>query len=200
MAEVVDLKTLRDKGLVVDRSRHYTRADLEPLDEVVSPKYEIIDGVLYVSPSPHAKLHQLTVGRLHLSLAGWLADNPVGEVFLSPVDLVVSADKTVVPDLVFVRTENLDQVNEAIEVAPDLVVEVLSPSTAWYDRSIKRSLYEEAGVREYWMIDPREQTIERYVLGPGGRFGEPTIKDASQQLASAALEGFVLDVARMFEA
>ena len=110
MAERVDLASLREEGLVVDRSRHYTYADVEPLGETLTPRYEIIDGVLYVSPTPHALWHQSTIGQLMSSLWKWLEQNCVGRLFLGPVDVVLAEDCNVVPDLVFIRSEHLDRV------------------------------------------------------------------------------------------
>jgi Uma2 family endonuclease len=131
-------------------------------------RYEVITGVLYVSPPPAIR-HQ----RISIALVGHLLDflklQPLGEVLTAPVGVRLPHQSVPVqPDIVFVRTERLGIVGEAyVEGAPDLLVEILSPSNWLYDRREKMQAYQEAGVAEYWIVDPCALTIEVYVLEQG---------------------------------
>jgi Uma2 family endonuclease len=118
-------------------------------------RHEIIDGAHYMTPSPNQR-HQELVARLHLSLGVFLEDRPDrGRLFLSPFDVVFSFHDVVEPDLVFVAPDQFEILTARnIQGTPALVIEVLSPSTGRRDREIKRRLYDRAGVREYWLVDP----------------------------------------------
>ncbi len=125
-------------------------------------RYEIIDGELHVSPAPTPR-HQ----RVSLKLARWLLrtleDAGLGEVYDAPIDLLLHANTVVQPDILFVRTENLSIVGEKnLQGPPDLVVEILSPSSRRRDRLVKFEAYARLGVPSYWIVDPEEQTIEVY--------------------------------------
>ena len=127
-------------------------------------RYEILDGELDVSPSPKV-LHQVILGNLFSALDGHARERSLGRVLLAPVDLILSDTNVVVPDLVFVSPERASIITErAVEGSPDLVVEILSPSTRRKDRSTKASLYARFGVRCYWIIDPDERTFEGFEL------------------------------------
>jgi Uma2 family endonuclease len=123
-------------------------------------RHEIIDGVLYVSPSPN-RPHQFTVGKLYQAIANYLDTNPVGEAYLSPFDVVFTRHDVVQPDLIFVTAARLSVLTERnVSGSPDLAVEVLSPGTRRVDLKLKRELFEREGVIEYWIIDPIEGTID----------------------------------------
>ena len=127
-------------------------------------RYEILGGELDVSPSPKV-LHQIVLGNLFSALDRHVRERSLGRVFLSPVDLILSDTNVVVPDLLFVSSQRASIATErAVEGPPDLVVEILSPSTRRKDRSTKASLYARFGVRCYWIIDPEEQTFEGFEL------------------------------------
>lgn len=140
-------------------------------------RYEVLEGDLYMTPAPSSR-HQRAVAKLHGRLWEHLQRQPLGEAFLSPIDVILAnLASPVQPDLLFIATDRLDIVTETtIEGAPDLVVEVLSPGSSLHDRRTKFRLYAQAGVREYWLIDPHERVIEIYVLrgqayAPLGTFG-----------------------------
>ena len=118
-------------------------------------RHELIDGEHYVTPSPNLK-HQAVLGNLHLAIGGWLAQNPIGRVFFAPFDVVFTRFDVVEPDLLYLSNERAAQVLTSANVqgAPELVVEVGSPGTRRRDETIKRHLYERAGVSEYWIVDP----------------------------------------------
>jgi len=130
-------------------------------------RYEIIGGELYVAPSP-GRGHQ-TVSML---LSAWLLPpilrRHAGVILSAPFDVVLADDDVVQPDLLFVSRERLSIVEErCVRGAPDLVIEVLSPSTSAIDRGRKRETYAQYGVRYYWLFDPGRRTVEAYELVAG---------------------------------
>ncbi len=193
------IKTLpggRAPVLRSDRER-WTYDDLRAMPET-HDRYEIIDGVLYTSPSGHVMRHQGAVGNLHFLLRQWVQEHGLGRVFVSPADVVASPERVVQPDVFFVTEGRLDIVGAYVDGAPDLVVEVISPSSEKYDRVNKFDLYERIGVKEYWIVDPDAQEVEVFVLrkdafeqfGTHGRGGE---------VRSALLEGFAAPARSIFE-
>lgn len=131
-------------------------------------RYEVIDGELYVTPPPSLG-HQRGLSRLLMLIAPFVDREGLGEVFPAPTGVVLDPEGGVQPDLLFVRRERADILSQrGIEGPPDLVVEVLSPSTRARDRGIKMRRYERAGVPHYWLMDTEEQSIETYQLGAEG--------------------------------
>ena len=153
-----------------------------------------------MSPAPSPK-HQRVIAKLFGLLWEYLQEHPIGEAIFAPIDVKMPDVAGVVqPDLLFITSDRLDIVQETlIEGAPDLIVEVLSPGNPLHDRRVKFELYAQAGVREYWMIDPDACTVEIYVLrghayAPLGNFG------TDQQTRSEVLEGFTVDVEKIYPA
>ena len=161
------------------------------------PYYELIDGDLYMSPSP-LRLHQRIVLRLAYELQGFLEDHPLGEVNVAPSDVVFSEEAVLNPDLYYVRNERREILTEQGALgAPDLVVEILSPSTATRDLGRKREIYAESGVEEFWVVSPKTQTIDVYRLRE--KADEPVVVLAmGQVLTSALFPGWSLAVADVF--
>jgi Uma2 family endonuclease len=125
-------------------------------------RWEIIGGDAYaMSPAPGTR-HQLVVGRLYQQMARRLRGKPC-EVFLSPVDVRLSAGDVVQPDLAVVCDKARIRPTH-IEGPPTLVVEVISPATALLDRTLKMRLYAQAGVREVWLVTPYPWLVEVFVL------------------------------------
>ena len=164
-------------------------------------RYELIDGEFFMTPSPTPR-HQRISRKLLLVIGKFLETHPVGEVFDAPVDVVFSQKppQVVVPDLVYVSKERSDIVTEKnIQGVPDLLVEILSPTTAANDRRVKRTLYERFGVPEYWIVDPEAETVQVYRLSDG-RYGiclEFRKKDA---LDSPLLPGLSIPLSEVFPA
>jgi Uma2 family endonuclease len=125
-------------------------------------RYELHDGELSVTPAPGTR-HQRVIGAMFVSLRAHVEEHRVGEVFLSPVDCILSDTTIVQPDLVYLDPARAPLVSErGIEGPPTLVVEILSPSTTTIDRSRKRRLYADHRVPYYWIVDPEARTIEAY--------------------------------------
>ena len=126
-------------------------------------RHELIDGEHYATPAPNAK-HQAIVVNLTGMMWSYLQQHPGGRIFTAPFDVVFSEFDVVEPDLLFIAGERKDQVllKQHVRGAPDLVIEIGSPSTRKRDETIKRRLYERFGVSEYWVIDPELDTIKVY--------------------------------------
>jgi Uma2 family endonuclease len=158
---------------------------------------EIIDGELFVTPSP-IRRHQ----RVVLEIAGALLafeKQHGGEAYPAPMDVFFSDANVVEPDVLFVRPNRLPGTDEAkVVVVPDLVVEVSSPSTRRTDLTRKRDLYERFGVAEYWFVDIEAERVEAYRLYEG-RYGAPEILQAGDRLTSPVLPGFSLDLTGILE-
>lgn len=118
-------------------------------------RHELIDGEHYVTPAPNLK-HQRVVMNLSWLVRGYLEERPIGEVLSAPFDIVLSDFDVVEPDVLYISRERLERhLNDRyMSAAPDLVIEVLSPSTRRRDEGVKHRLYERYGVLEYWRIDP----------------------------------------------
>lgn len=141
--------------------RPLTRADLEDLPDD-GHRYELIDGVLVVSPSPRIR-HQDMVGNLHLLLRAGCP--PHLKVVLAPFDVALADDTVVIPDLLVAdRTQFTDK---ELPGPPLLAVEVLSPSTRRFDLLLKRDRFQSAGVASYWLIDPEGPSVTVLELRDG---------------------------------
>jgi Uma2 family endonuclease len=130
--------------------------------------YEVIDGDLYVTPSP-AWRHQRALNKLNWPIAAYVYSHGLGEVVTAPTGVVLGNESAVEPDLLYISRERLHLISErGVEGAPDLVVEVLSPSTRARDRGIKMRLYAASGVPHYWLLDLDAPALETYRLGAQG--------------------------------
>lgn len=161
------------------------------------PYYQLINGDLYMSPSPRRK-HQRLIIKLASKIHLFLEDHPLGEVYIAPSDVAINNDNVFNPDIYFVSNARRDQLTEqGCNGAPDLVVEVLSKSTAKLDLGPKREVYAEAGVIEMWIVSPKAQTID--VWRPQEDATKPvqklTVKDS---LTSSVLPGLTIDLAAVF--
>ncbi len=127
-------------------------------------RYEVVNGVLYMSPSPNV-WHQHIVGEIFAYLRDYVRGSKLGRVFMGPLDVELSYKNVVQPDVFVVLNEHLSRIAKLrIIGAPDLVVEIASPSTARHDLHAKLDSYASAGVPEYWVVNPEAQTVELLVL------------------------------------
>lgn len=140
------------------RSRALTYDDLAEFPDD-GHRYELIDGVLIVSPAP-VPLHQRAVGNIYLALRAACPDEL--EVFLAPFDVVLAADTVLEPDLLVARRAAVGPKN--LPGPPVLAIEVLSPSTRRFDLMLKRSRLESAGCPHYWVVDPDEPSVLAWTL------------------------------------
>jgi Uma2 family endonuclease len=161
-------------------------------------RYELVYGEVHVTPAP-ATRHQFTVQNLAGSLWPHVVKNNLGEVCTAPLDVRLGEDTALQPDLIFVSNARAGIIQENwIEGAPDLVVEVLSPSTAAYDRATKVSVYAEAGVPEVWLIDSQAETVEVLKLQGKKYFVDATLA-GDQILTSKLFPGWQLPLCDLFD-
>ena len=153
-------------------------------------RYEVIDGVVVMAPSPSAD-HQGVAGEIERQLQNYLIEHPIGRVFH---EMDVRFDKKLVyqPDLIFVSKKRLPKRTARIHVIPEMVLEVHSPGTQTRDQTMKRGDYERYGVQEYWMADVRRRTLTFLRLGADGYMVAPA---RGGKFASKAVPGFTLDIA-----
>jgi Uma2 family endonuclease len=163
-------------------------------------RHELIDGVHYVTSSPNLK-HQVILGNLYLPIGTWLETHAHGRLFLSPFDVIFSEFDVVEPDLLFIGAARLADILTPLNVrgAPDLVVEIGSRSTRRRDETIKRTLYERAGVDEYWIVDPVLDAVHVH-RRLGARYApvENLLRHHEETLRTPLLPGFDLPLRRIF--
>ena len=160
-------------------------------------RYELIDGELILAPAPRRD-HQTVEVRLGSRLHLFVDENELGVVYFAPRDVVFSDTNIVQPDLLFISNERMHIDTEAeVWGGPDLVVEILSPSTEARDRTVKRALYARHGVNEYWIVDPDARTIAVQFLGEQG-FEPVATYGEGDTLVSPTLPGFSILVDEVF--
>jgi Uma2 family endonuclease len=161
-------------------------------------RYELIGGEVHLTPAPNTK-HQFVVHNLDISLSPYVQKNKLGEVWEAPLDVRLTEDTALQPDLVFAATTRLEIVREEfIAGAPDLVVEVLSASTAAHDRATKLPIYAEAGVPEVWLIDSQAKTVEGLRLQGKKYFVDATLA-GDQVLTSNLFPGWQFPLRDLFD-
>jgi Uma2 family endonuclease len=175
----------------------WTVADWERLPQGEN-RYEVIDGVLYVTkaPAPH---HQWSSDTLIVLLRTYLAAQqpPIGMIFSATG--VVLPTGPVIPDLVYFRLEKLNILTvKRITGVPDLMIEVASPGTAAYDRREKQDAYARSGVAEYWWVDPGNRSVEVLVLDTPGRYRPLGLVQGQSTIPSRELPGLQFPVDSIF--
>lgn len=175
-----------------DALRRWTREEVLALP-VDGMRHELFDGELVMTPAPR-KRHQLVLGELFIQLANWLATHDAGRVLLSPADLPLLGGQVAQPD-VFVVPHLQFAPDWSDAPVPVLAIEVVSPSSARYDRGLKRRAFQRAGVAEYWIVDPEAHIVERW--RPGDERPEVFLESLSWQ-PRPDLDPLVLDLPRLF--
>ncbi|HHT9119750.1 MAG TPA: Uma2 family endonuclease [Candidatus Hypogeohydataceae bacterium YC41] len=131
-------------------------------------RYELIEGELFMVPSL-LTYHQEVSGNLDFIVREFVKKRGLGKVFSAPTDVVLSNEDVVQPDIFFIEKGRLGIIKEKnIQGAPDLIVEILSPSLRYRDKVHKKKLYQKYGVKEYWIVDPQKRQIEHLWLEEGG--------------------------------
>ena len=182
--------------MVAERTpRKFTYEDYRNTPDDV--RYELLDGELIIMPSPK-EVHQRLVLSLGTLFNIFVSAGKLGRVYIAPFDVVLSHTIVVQPDLMFISNERAQIITEDnIQGAPDLVIEILSPSNADNYKTRKRALYERHGVKEYWMVDPDAKNVTVLLLGESG-FELVGIYGEGQTLTSPTLSGFRLNVEDIF--
>jgi Uma2 family endonuclease len=172
----------------------FTYEDLQKMPDD-GRRYELIGGVIVVSPSPN-QAHQELAWRLSVEIQAVVRANNLGRAYFAPFDVRISPHDVVQPDLLFVSRDRLGIMRDNyVDGAPDLVVEILSPSTRTRDEGEKLALYAAAGVREYWLVDPQDKTFRALALD-ADRY--QLITAEGSVVGSRVLEGLKIDVSALF--
>lgn len=173
----------------------YTYEDYRKLPE--GAPYQLIGGMLIMTPAP-STYHQIISMKLEVKLAVFVMERDLGLVLDAPVDVYLEETETYQPDIIFIARDRQDIIKpDKINGAPDLVVEILSPGTAYYDLRKKFKVYEKTGVREYWIVDPEEQSVEVYTLQED-KFILGQKAEKQGHIHSAVVEGFTVAVENIF--
>lgn len=160
--------------------------------------YELIEGSIVKKSAP-SPAHQNASVNLVVALSAFVRQHQSGKIFAAPLDVFFDEFNALEPDIIFIAKDRLSIITEnGIEGVPDLVVEILSPSTAKNDRGDKMKVYRRTGVREYWIVDPRSLTLEVYVLRDG-EFELDAFAAESGMVESQVLSGLNINVADIFD-
>ena len=159
-------------------------------------RHEIIDGEHYVTPSPATRHQRISRNLLYL-IQSYLETHHLGEVFCAPFDALLSNFDIVVPDLLYLSNERAGFLtSKNLQGPPDLVIEILSPSTKSRDMRLKRALYQRVGVREYWIVDPERNVVE-VNRSDAGTFKPAIVFTRQDVLTSPLLPGLELPLDRV---
>ena len=181
--------------LQIEKKKTYTYEDYERLPE--GAPYQLIRGELVMTPSP-ILYHQDILGNIFFKLKKFIEDKNLGKIYIAPIDVYFSETETYQPDIIFITNDRLSIISEKkIEGPPDLVIEILSPATAYYDLRIKKDTYEQSGVKEYWIVDPIQKKIEVFV-NKEGKFELFTTATSEGEVKSETLNGFNIALKEVF--
>ena len=184
--------------MVTNPDVRLTVQDYLNIPEEDENRYELINGELYMAPAPSWE-HQESIGNLFSFLRDFVRGNGLGRIVASPIDVYLSEEDVFQPDIVFVSVERLDVIHSSgVHGAPDLVIEMLSPSTEQRDLTIKRERYAMFDVKEYWLADPIAKTITVLRLR-NGAFEQAGVYTAGTVLETPLLPGLRVDVSEVFD-
>lgn len=181
---------------VPETQRLYTYDELAAEMPETNQPHELWDGELITAPAPSFD-HQKTVLRFYRRLDDWVSSQNLGEVVTSPIDMVLSPHRAVQPDVAFISQDRLAIIQRVIMGPADLVAEIVSLQERSRDRIEKRDLYEQYGVKEYWIIDPEAQTAEVLAL-VSGRYELVQRSLPGETASSRLLPGFEVSVGDLF--
>ncbi|MCI5158845.1 MAG: Uma2 family endonuclease [Candidatus Electrothrix sp. AUS1_2] len=158
---------------------------------------QLIAGELIMSPAP-IPLHQYIVAHICMKMLQFVEAADLGQVFVAPIDVRLNERNIFQPDILFISKEKASLIGKRmIESPPDLVAEVLSPSSAYHDLRTKFRAYEQAGVQEYWIVDPERKSVEVFV-NSAGKFELRQEVEGEGAVRSVLLQGLSIDLADIF--
>ena len=176
--------------------RSLTYDDLKQERETRDERLELIGGELIVTPSP-SLMHQIVIHRLAVFLDKVIVEPGRGLVIEAPFDVYLDEENVLQPDVMVVLPDRLHFLTSAMmESAPNLAIEVISPSSSAKDRVSKRNLYARFGVPEYWLVDPEARSVTICSDPHDGRYRTETV--ASEAAISATIPGLSVDLAALF--
>ena len=182
-------------AIAIPKKKKYTYEDYVKLPE--GAPYQLIGGELIMTPAP-TPYHQIVSRKIMSLLIQYVEKNNLGEILYSPIDVYFSEEDVFQPDIIFISKERLDIIGETkIKGAPDLVIEILSPATAYYDLGRKYEVYEKNGVKEYWIVHPKRKSIEIY-QNESGQFRLVQSAKETGTINSPFLKGFEINLEKIF--
>lgn len=181
--------------------QRYSYADFQTWDE--SERWEIIDGVPYMQATP-LRIHQEILVAILIQIANYLTGKPC-KVYPAPFCVRLDIEKNdkdvrnvVEPDITIVCDKSkLDE--KGCVGAPDMIVEILSPSSGKNDKLIKFNKYEKAGVKSYWLVEPDQKLVSVFTLQPDGKYGRPDIYTDDDKVALSIFPDFEIDLESVFD-
>lgn len=180
---------------VIEQKKKYNYEDYLKLGD--DKRYEIIEGELFMMTPAPSIIHQRILRNLGYFLYKSISENNLGEIFYAPCDVVLDKENIVQPDILFISRERMNIITEKnIQGSPDLIIEIISESTAYNDLIKKKMLYSKFKIKEYWIVIPEEKTIEINILK--GEDFEFYKKFKAEVLTSLILKGFTLDLNKVF--
>jgi Uma2 family endonuclease len=185
-----------EQPVVIPARRRYTYEELVAEMPETNQPCELWDGELIMSPAPSFYHQEITL-RFYRQLYEWVSRRKLGKAVAGPIDMVLSPHRVTQPDVAFIAQDRLGIITRTINGPVDLAAEIISLGDRNRDRIEKRDLYEQYGVREYWLIDPEAQTVEVLHL-EGGRYQLFMRGTPGQIAASKLLPGFETQVAALF--
>ncbi len=178
------------------REKKFTYRDYLKLED--DKRYEIIEGELLMAPAPRP-YHQDVSAELFLRLRSYVKKKDLGKVYFAPVDVILDEENVVQPDILFISKVRLGIIKDrGIFGVPDLVVEVVSPSTFVRDTERKKKLYERFGVKEFWLVFPNDRVFQVWTLGDKG-YELYSYAEEEGRIKSKIFKGFELDIKEVFE-
>lgn len=181
---------------MVTATRPLTYKDLETTPEGDGNRYELLGGEMFVTASP-SKRHAWIATKLSRLMGNHVAEHSLGMVFPVPVDVRLTPYDVVVPDIFFVSADRLHLFTaRLVNGPPDLIVEVLSPSTRLRDLNQKLRLYARTGVAEYWIVDTDRKSIAVHHLNANGAYN--TVPQASDAITSRVLPDLEISISELF--
>jgi len=178
------------------KRKRYTYQDYLNLPDD-GKRYEVINGELVMVAAPNT-IHQNIIIKIIYELENFLRQSKIGKIFCAPTDIKFSETEVVQPDIFFISKERFYIITENnINDAPDLIIEILSPSTAYYDLLEKKELYEQFGVKEYWIVDPNKHRVDVFLIEDNQyKLNQRVIMEGS--VKSSVIKGFEISVEDIF--
>ena len=176
--------------------KKYTYADYLKIPD--DQRYELIEGELTIMTPAPVPYHQWLSQNLGFELKEFVKKNSLGKIFLAPCDVYLDEENVLQPDILFISNERAGIIGEKnIQGAPDLVIEVLSESNAYNDLVKKKKIYGRFGVKEYWIVDPLEKSVDIYSLKDSGFILDRSYSE-SQMLESPRFIGLNIKLSDVF--
>jgi Uma2 family endonuclease len=176
----------------------WTYADWEALPDDGN-RYEVIDGVLYMSTAP-SYYHQWLIKRFYRLLGIPAEDRKLAECGFAPIGVLMPGAAPVQPDFVLILTGHLSIIKDRrIHGVPDLIAEVLSPGSKDYDEDVKLQAYARAGLPEYVVLDPAERQLRLYRLSKPGEYAQVQKYNPGDSVTFACLPDIVVPISELFE-